>query len=75
MSMRCRGRLLGVRAAREAIIAVSRTKRFYVLAARTSITYGGLGRIYGTNRGLGCSLRNCTQEMAGSETAQDTKFR
>lgn len=73
MSTRCRGRLLGVGAAREAI---SRTKRFYVLVARTSITYGGLGRIYGTYRGLGCSLRNCAQEVpAGSETAQDTKLR
>ena len=28
------------------------------LVLRTSIMYGGLGRIYGTYRGLGCSFLN-----------------
>lgn len=35
----------------------------------------GLGRIYGRYRGICCSLRNCTQDTAESETAQDTKVR
>ena len=31
------------------------------------MTQGGLGRIYGTYRGFGCSLRNCSEDRE-SET-------
>lgn len=35
----------------------------HLLVVRTSMMYGGLGRIYGTYRGLGCSLRDYTEEQ------------
>ena len=65
------GGLWGARAVREAINGTE----YFFLVARTSITYGGIGRIYGKCRGIGCSLRSCMQETAGSETAQDTRVR
>lgn len=47
--------------------------RVHVLAVRTSIMYGGLGRIYGTYRGEGCSLRNCTPETAWGQRQTQNK--
>jgi hypothetical protein len=64
---------LGVGATREKIHWVKNSMSVHELVVRTSIMYGGLGRIYGTYRGLGCSLRNYAQQTVGSEASQDNQ--
>src|SRR5216683_1958625 len=57
--------------------SVSTSECVYVLVVRTSMMYGrlGLGRIYGTYRELGCSLRNYTRKWSSQSQFSVTKFR
>src|SRR6266404_1194641 len=46
----------------------------YILITRTSIIYGGLGRIYGTYRGFGCNFRSYTDERTSERRIKIERF-
>lgn len=72
MLRRCQGMLLEGEAT-SALESQKVTSTQYVLITRTSIMYGGLGRMYGTYRGFGCSLRNCRERRMSQESEVKVK--